>query len=86
LYPYSGYDAGELDDQKEIQWEKQMPTAGKPQMEKMLEQSVGKKTRRNMYPKYLVKCKYHPMEDSSWVTEPDILKHGKTVQDLMDRS
>jgi hypothetical protein len=33
-----------------------------------------------MYPEYLVKWKDHPVEDSSWVTEPDILKHGKTVQ------
>jgi hypothetical protein len=63
-----------------------MPTAEKPQMEKILEKRVGKKTMRKMYPKYLVKLKYHPVEDSSWVTEPDILKHGKMVQELMDRS
>jgi hypothetical protein len=34
----------------------------------------------------IVKWKDHPVEDSSWVTEPDILKHGKKVQDLMDMS
>jgi hypothetical protein len=77
LYPYRRDDAGELDDQKEIQWEKKMPTAVKPQMEKILDHSVGKKTRRKMYPEYLVKWKDHTMEDSSWVIEPDILKHGK---------
>jgi hypothetical protein len=64
VYPYRRDDAGELEDQKEIQWEKQMPTAEKPQMEKILDQSVGKKTRRKMYPEYLVKWKYHPVEDS----------------------
>jgi hypothetical protein len=48
-------------------------------MDKILEQRVGRKTRRKMYPKYLVKWKDHPVEDSSWVTKPDILKHGKKV-------
>ena len=55
-------------------------------MEKIIEQKVGKKTRRKTYPKYLVKWKDHPMEDASWVTELDILKHGKIVQDLIDKS
>ena len=55
-------------------------------MEKILEQRVGKKTRRKMYPEYLVKWKDHPVEDSSWVTEPNILKHGKIVPELMDMS
>jgi hypothetical protein len=54
-----------------------MPTVEKPQMEKILEQIVGRKTRRKMHHEYLVKWKDHPVEDSSWVTEPDILKHGK---------
>jgi hypothetical protein len=39
-----------------------------------------------MYHEYLVKWKDHPMEDLSWVVEPDILKHGKIVQELMDKS
>ena len=55
-------------------------------MEKIIEQRDGKKTRRKTYLKYLVKWKDHPMEDASWVTETDILKHGKTVQEIMDRS
>lgn len=86
MYPYRGDDAGELEDQKEIQWEKQMPTTKKYQMEKILEQRVGKKPRRKMYPEYLVKWKDHPVEDSIWVTGLEILKQIKTVQELMDRS
>jgi hypothetical protein len=86
LYPYMGYDTGELDDQKEIQWEKHMPTVGKPQMEKILEQRVGKKTRRKMYVEYLVKWKDHLVEYLSWVNVPEILKHGKTVQEIMEMS
>ena len=54
-------------------------------MEKIIEQRDGKKTRRKTYPEYLVKWKDHLVEDSSWVTEPDIFKHGKIVQELMDR-
>jgi hypothetical protein len=85
LYPYNRDDTGELDDQEEIQWEEQMPIVEKPQMEKILEQRVGRKTRRNMYLKYLVKWKDHFVEYSSWVNEPNILKHGKIVRELMDR-
>jgi hypothetical protein len=47
---------------------------------------VGKKTRRKEYFEYLVKWKGHPVEDASWETEAEILKHGHTVQELMDRS
>jgi hypothetical protein len=85
LHPYMRDDAGDSDDQKEVQWEEQFPTAEKPQMEKIIEQRVGKKTRRKTYPEYLAKWKDHPVEYSSWVTEPSILKHGKTVQELMDK-
>jgi len=56
-----------------------MPTVEKPHMDKILEQRVGRKTRRKMYLEYLVKWKDHLVEDSSWVIEPDILKHGKTM-------
>jgi hypothetical protein len=75
-----------LDDQEEIQWEEQMPVVEKPQMEKNLKHRVGRQTRRKMYPEYLVKWKDHPVEDSSWVNEPYILKQGKTMCELMDRS
>jgi hypothetical protein len=58
----------------------------KPHMERIIEQRVGKNTMRKTYIEYLVKWKDHSVEDSSWVIEPDILKHGKIVQELMDRS
>jgi hypothetical protein len=48
-HPYRRDDAGESDDQEEIQWEEQMPTVEKPQKEKILKQRVGKKTGRKMY-------------------------------------
>jgi hypothetical protein len=47
---------------------------------------IGKKTRRKTYFEYLVKWKGHPIEDVSWVNEADIQKHGKSVQELMDKS
>jgi hypothetical protein len=87
LYPYR---AGETetgsDEQSEVQWQKQMPVADKPQMERILDKRVGKKTRRKEYFEYLVKWKGHPVEDASWETEVEIQKHGHTVQELMDRS
>ena len=56
-----------------------MPTTGKPQMERIIEQRFGRKTKWKTYLEYLVKWKDHPMDDASWVIEPNILKHGKIV-------
>jgi hypothetical protein len=55
-------------------------------MEQILDKRVGKKTRRKEYFEYLVKWKGHPVEDASWETKAEILKHGQTMQELMDRS
>jgi hypothetical protein len=63
-----------------------MHVAENPQMEKIIDQRVSKKTRRKTYLEYLVKWKGHPIEDVSWESEADIQKHGQTVQELMDRS
>jgi hypothetical protein len=47
LYPYKAQEVGaRKDEQPEVQWQKQMPIAEKPQMECILEKRVGKKTRR----------------------------------------
>jgi hypothetical protein len=86
LYPYREDDTERSEDQEKIQWEKQMPVAENPQMEKIVDQRIGKKTRRKTYFEYLVKWKGHPIEDASWVSEVDVQKHGRSVQELMDRS
>jgi hypothetical protein len=86
LYPYRKDDTEGSEDQEKVQWEKQMPIAEKPQMEKIVDQRIGKKTRRKTYFEYLVKWKGHPIEDASWENEAAIQKHGKSVQELMDRS
>jgi hypothetical protein len=51
MYPYRRDEEGESDDQKEISWEEQLSTAEKPQMEKIIEQRDGKKTKRKTYSK-----------------------------------
>jgi hypothetical protein len=86
LYPYRKDDTEGSKDQEKIQWEKQMPIAEKPQMENIVDQRIGKKTRRKTYFEYLVKWKGHPIDYASWENEVDIQKHGKSVQELMDRS
>jgi endonuclease V-like protein UPF0215 family len=86
LYPYR---AGEVETRTEepvIQWMKQFPVAEKPQMECILDKRVSRKTRRKQYFEYLVKWKNHPVEDASWENEAEIQKHGKTMQELMERS
>jgi hypothetical protein len=63
-----------------------MPIVEKPQMEKIIDQRVGKKTRRKMYFEYLVKWKGQPVEDASWVGEENIQKHGRSVQESINFS
>jgi hypothetical protein len=65
---------------------KQMPVVENPQMECILDKRVGKKTRRKEYYEYSVKWKNHLVEDASWENEAEILRHGNTMQNLMDRS
>jgi hypothetical protein len=79
LYPYRKDDIEGSIDQENIQWEKQMPIAEKPYMERIVDQRIGKKTKRKTYFEYLVKWKGHPMEDGSWESEAGIQKHGKSV-------
>jgi hypothetical protein len=86
LYPYRAEEAGAEDEQKEVQWTKQMPVAEKPQMESIIDKRISKKTRRKEYFEYLVKWKGHPVEDASWEDEVEIQKHGQTMQELMNRS
>jgi hypothetical protein len=57
LYLYREDRTGGSEDRGEIQWRKKMPVAEKLQMEKIIDQRVGKKTRRKMYFEYLVKWK-----------------------------
>jgi hypothetical protein len=42
-----------------------MPVVENPQMERIMDKRVGKRTRRKQYLEYLVKCKGHPIEDAS---------------------
>jgi hypothetical protein len=45
LYPYKADEAEAGSEQPEIQWTKKMPVAEKPQMERILDKRVGKRTR-----------------------------------------
>jgi hypothetical protein len=79
LYPYREDEARETKGQKKIQWEKKMHVEEKPQMENIVDQRIGKKTKRKTYLEYLVKWKGHLVEYVSWVNEDDIQKHGKSM-------
>jgi hypothetical protein len=86
MYPYRENEARGAENQREVQWVKQMPVAEKLQMENIIDQRVGKNTRRKTYLEYLVKWKGHPIEDASSESEADIQRHEQTMQELMDRS
>jgi hypothetical protein len=49
LYPYREYEAGGVESQKKIHWVKQILVAKNPQMEKIIDLRVSKKTRRKTY-------------------------------------
>jgi hypothetical protein len=72
LYPYREDEARGKENQKEVQWVKQMYVAENPQMERIIDQRVSKKTRRKTYFEYLVKWKGHPIENSIWESEANI--------------
>jgi hypothetical protein len=86
LYPYRADEMEKSEDQKEFQRVKQMLVAENPSMEKIIDQRIGKKTRRKTYFEYLVKWKGHLMEYVSWESEGDIQKHGQMVQEIMNKS
>jgi hypothetical protein len=48
-------------------------------MDKIVDQRIGKKTRRRTYFEYLVKWKRHPIEDVNWENEATIQNHGKSA-------
>jgi hypothetical protein len=86
LYPYRKDETEGSEDEEKIQWEKEMPIEEKPHMEKIVDQRIGKKTRRKTYFEYMFKWKGHPIEDASWENEAAIQKHGKSMEELMNRS
>jgi hypothetical protein len=72
LYPYRAYEARGEENQKEVQWVKQLPVDENPHVEKIIDQRVSKKTQRKTYFEYLVKWKGHPIEDFSWERKAEI--------------
>jgi hypothetical protein len=86
LYPYKDEEAGVENEQKKVQWTKQMIVVTKPQMESIIDKRVSRKTKRKEYFEYLVKWKGHPVEDAIWEDEAEIQKHGQTMQEIMNRS
>ena len=60
------------DEDKNVDWEEQVPKASKKEVEAILDQRISKKTRGQTYFQYLVKWKKQPMEDSSWLKAPEL--------------
>jgi hypothetical protein len=55
-------------------------------MERIIDQRISKNTQRKKYFDYLIKWKGRPIEDASWESEENIMKHEQMVQELMNRS
>jgi hypothetical protein len=69
LYLYKEDGVERYEDQRKVQWEKQMHVAENPHMKKIIDQRVGKKTRRKTYFEYLVKWQGRTTKYASWVSE-----------------
>lgn len=54
-------------------------------LDKILDTKVIKQTRKNVHKKYLVKWQGIPKEESVWMDEQDIMKHGSALQHLISR-
>ena len=63
-----------------------MPLETSLEAEHILGTRVTKKTRRKEYLEYMVKCKDHLMEDSTWMDGATLLQADHSVKDLMSRS
>ena len=50
-----------------VSWEAQLPKDTSTIPERILDMRVSKKTRGKEYYEYLIKCKDHPIEDSTWI-------------------
>lgn len=80
LNPYKG----DVNVGSEVQLEEfEEDVAGIPaheprKLDKILETKIIKQTRKNVYKKYLVQWKGNPEEESVWMDEQEIYKHGLT--------
>ena len=55
-----------------VNWEEEIPKTGKREVEAILEKRVSKKTKSQTYYQYLIKWKWQPMEDASWMTTTEL--------------
>ena len=90
LYPYKedGVETNDLDRSIEqiVDWQGQIPSVQRLEMEQILDTRVLKKTRGKEYYEYLVKWKDHPPAYATWVTIALIQKSGRTIEQLMNKS
>lgn len=63
-----------------------MPYVQPPEIERILDTQVAKRTRQKEYLQYLVKWKNCPIEDSLWLDARQIEQMGSLVEKIMDRS
>lgn len=63
-----------------------MPYVQPPEIERILDTQVAKRTRRKEYLQYLVKWKNCPIENNSWLDARQIEQTSSSVEELMDWS
>ena len=69
-----------------IDWKGQLPQKEQPHIESILDKRVSNKTKDEEYFQYLVKWKYQPSKDATWMTEIDISKYNVNLEDLLKNS
>ena len=60
-----------------------LPQKEQPQIEAILDKGISKRTKNKDYFQYLVKWKYHPTEDATWMSELDISEYNVNPEALL---
>ena len=66
------YEEGDGDEVAEVQWSILAASSAIKETKEILENHVGKSTRKKTYKEYLVKWKGILVEDSSWIEKEDV--------------
>jgi len=61
-----------------------LPIAKELKPERILDKKLLKKTRGHKYFQYLVKWKYQPIAEATWMTDSMLQKLGNSVEELIE--
>lgn len=88
MTPYNGnVDEGKETNLEELEEDiTTLPSHARKKLEMILDTKIIKKTRKNIYMKYLMKCERYAKEEVSWMDEANIKRNGTCLQEIMSKA